>query len=366
MQLHKRLSIDEVRRTLDWYEQKLMDQEAAMAKLGVRRRRFFVLLKDYRDGKLQNLNPARTNAHRKIPLAVEAIIREELIREKRLIDNKDMPLTSYNYAAVRDEVVKRTEIKVSAQTVRNRAKSWGYHIAKPKSQNKHTRVVLTTATGLLLQHDASHHQWAPLADRRWSLITSIDDYSRLLVYAELFEEETSWAHIQALKSVVTTYGVGTDYYTDNHAIFRYVERSQSRWQTPKISAKDVKTQWERAVKECGMGTINALSPEAKGKIERPYRWLQDRIVRRCAKAEVTTIESAREILGDEVARYNTRQVHSTTGEIPSIRFQRAAREGNTVFRKFELPEPYVSPKDVFCLKEERKVNGYSSISWRNQ
>ena len=55
------------------------------------------------------------------------------------------------------------------------------------------------------------------------------------------------------------------------------------WSTPRVSAKEIKTQWERAVKECGMEVIHALSPKAKGKVERPYRWLQDRIVRKCAK-----------------------------------------------------------------------------------
>ena len=90
----------------------------------------------------------------------------------------------------------------------------------------------------------------------------------------------------ALKAVITTYGVGSNYYTDNHSIFRFIERSDSRFSTKKIQAADVKTQWERAVKECGMDIIYAMSPEAKGKIERPYRWLQDRVVRACAKAGV--------------------------------------------------------------------------------
>jgi len=188
----------------------------------------------------------------------------------------------------------------------------------------------------------------------------------MLLFAGFFEGETAWSHIQALKQVVLTYGIGSNYYTDNHSIFRYVTRLESRWQTPKVSTKDIKTQWQRAVTECGMDTIWALSPEAKGKIERLYRWLQDRVVRACAKAGVMDMAGGQDILAAEVYRYNTKQVHSTTGEIPLIRFQRAQREGNTVFRKFTLPTPYTSPKDVFYLKEERIVNGYSQISWRNR
>ncbi len=366
MQLHKRLTTDQVKLVLDWYSKGLMTRDETVIKLGVKRRRFYVLLKEYRAGKLNTVNPPkRTNAHRKIPSNVELAIRAELVTEQKLITNPDMPIKTYNYAAITDRVIAQTGKRVSAQTVRNRAKAWGHYVAQPKPKAKHTRVVLTTATGLLLQHDASHHLWSPFAESKWVLITTLDDYSRMLVYAEFWAEETTWAHIQALKSVVTTYGVGANYYTDNHSIFRFIERQESYWKTPKRAASEIKTQWERTVKECGMGTIYAMSPEAKGKIERPYRWLQDRVVRACAKAGVVDMAGGQEILSAEVARYNTKQVHSTTGEIPLIRFQRAEREGNTVFRQFELPPPYTSTKDVFCLQETRVVNGYNQISWRN-
>jgi len=64
----------------------------------------------------------------------------------------------------------------------------------------------------------------------------------------------------------------------------------------------------------------------------------------------------------EVRRYNHRQVHATTGEIPAMRFRRAQQEGNSLFRKFSVPQPFSSPKDIFCLREKRIVNGYRRIS----
>ena len=107
------------------------------------------------------------------------------------------------------------------------------------------------------------------------------------------------------------------------------------------------------------------SPQAKGKVERPYQWLQDRIVRTCALDNISAMDDVRSVLKDEVDRYNYHQVHSTTKEIPSIRFNRAKREGNSLFRPFSLPEPYKSPKDVFCLRETRVVDGYRRISLFN-
>ena len=115
----------------------------------------------------------------------------------------------------------------------------------------------------------------------------------------------------------------------------------------------------------GVDVTYALSPQAKGKVERPYRWLQDRIVRTCAIEKLTTIGGVRDVLRDEVDRYNNYQVHSTTGEIPSIRFEKARKGGNSLFRPFILPKPYTSTKDVFCLREKRMVNGYRKISFFN-
>jgi len=58
-------------------------------------------------------------------------------------------------------------------------------------------------------------------------------------------------------------------------------------------------------------------------------------------------------------------VHSTTEEIPYIRFQRAIREKRTLFRKFSIMPPFLSTKDIFCLRVERMVNSYRKISINN-
>src|SRR4030065_1442723 len=114
-----------------------------------------------------------------------------------------------------------------------------------------------------------------------------------------------------------------------------------------------------------VGVTYALSPQAKGEVERAYRWLQDRIVRTCAIEKLITIDEVRAVLKEEVDRYNNHQVHSTTGEIPSIRFEKARKEENSLFRPFAVPKPYTSPKDIFCLREKRIVNGYRRISLFN-
>src|SRR5579859_3901548 len=101
MQIHKRLSLEYVRLTLDWYEQQLLSQDEALRRLGVKRRRFFSLLKMYRAGQLRTLAPVRTNRHRRLPSLTDQAIRAELAKEKRLIEDTRIPLQTYNYAAIK-------------------------------------------------------------------------------------------------------------------------------------------------------------------------------------------------------------------------------------------------------------------------
>jgi hypothetical protein len=226
--------------------------------------------------------------------------------------------------------------------------------------------VVTTAIGALVQHDASLHLWSPYAQEKWTLITSIDDYSRKLLFADFFLQETSWSHIQAAQHLMQAYGVPLSYYVDNLRVFRFIQKRDSFWRNHILETDDVDPQWRQVMHLMGVKVTYALSPQAKGKVERPYRWLQDRIVRTCALEKLASLEDVRSVLKDEIERYNNHQVHSTTGEIPSIRFAKAKQHGNSLFRPFVLPKPYTSLKDVFCLRDTRIVNGYRRISVFNK
>jgi len=141
-----------------------------------------------------------------------------------------------------------------------------------------------------------------------------------------------------------------------------------------LQTDEVDPQWRQVMRLMAVQVSYALSPQAKGKIERPYRWLrlkvavtsQDRIVRTCALEQLSDFYDVRAVLHQEIDRYNNHQVHSTTGEIPTLRFENARKAGNTFFRPFSIPKPYTSPKDIFCLRQTRTVNGYHHISIFNQ
>ena len=226
-QIHKRFTGEQIRLILSLYDQKQITKRECLNRLAVKDRQFYVLLARYRiNPKKFTVEYRRKYPTNRIPKKIEYAIHRELEAEKRLIDHPAMPVKFYNYAAVRDAVVKETGQEVTAQTVINRAKAWGFYMEKPKRAS-HSREVLTEAVGMLLQHDASEHLWSPFASSKWSLITTLDDHSRKLLYGNLFEAESAWAHIIATESVILKYGVGLAHYADNHSIFRFVSNRDS-------------------------------------------------------------------------------------------------------------------------------------------
>jgi hypothetical protein len=352
-----------VRVLLNGYCRGLLERADVQEILDIGRTRFFALLKEYRqDPESFSVAYVRRTPGR-LPAAVEAEIERELLREKAIIEDKRLPISGYNYSALRDRLTKKG-IKVSVTTIIDRAKRLNCY--RPRKRRKtHDREVLTASTGALIQHDSSLHHWSPFAHEKWVLITSIDDFSRKLLFADFAPKDTTWAHIQAAQALMQSYGIPLRYYVDSLRVFRFVQGRDSVWRKHVLQTDDVDTQWRKMMRVLGVDVTYALSPQAKGKVERPYRWLQDRIVRTCALEEISDIEHVRAVLKEEVDRYNNHQVHSTTKEVPSIRFRRAEREGNSLFRPFTLPKPYTSAKDVFCLRETRVVNGYRRISLFN-
>jgi hypothetical protein len=200
----------------------------------------------------QRTTPTRLSA------SAERQIEAELMLEKGLIEDPSLPISSYNYAAIRDRLAAR-RVAVSSPTIIARAKSLGCYQPHPRKK-AHDREVVTTAIGALIQHDASHHRWSPYAGERWVLITSLDDFSRKILYADFFEQESTWAHIKAAERVMLTYGIPLRYYVDSLRVFRFVQGRDSVWRRHVLQADP---QWRQVMRVLGVDVTYALSPAAK-------------------------------------------------------------------------------------------------------
>jgi hypothetical protein len=353
-----------VKQLLERYVKNEVERKYVQEILGIRKRRFFILLKQYKQNpehfaiQYQRATPSRLSPD------LEHNILNELSIEKKIIQDKEIPLKSYNYSYIKDRLKKTHHQKVSLTTIIRRAKRHGFYLKKPK-RTLHDREVLTRYTGELIQHDASYHLWAPAAKEKWYLITSLDDFSRLILYATLLKQETSWAHILALQTVILRFGLPYAYYVDSHRIFRFVQGRDSFWRKHHLLTDEASPQWKQVLEDCNVKVTYALSPQAKGKMERPYGWLQDRLIRTCVREDIKEIKHAQRVLNHELYRYNHQQVHSTTQEIPYLRFRRALKEKKSLFREFTIKPPYQSVKDIFCLRMDRTIDPYRRISINN-
>lgn len=174
-QIHKKFSAEQIKILLSSYEAGHISRREIESTLGIHKTRFFALIKrfcqdpdsfsiDYR-----RHSPGRLNAE------MEEKIRVELQRDKKLVENEELPISGYNYAALTDRLQK-AGVQVSTTTVIKRAIQQGCYLPKKRKKDRHDREVLTSSAGDLIQHDASLHKWSPYVSDKWTLITSLDDY----------------------------------------------------------------------------------------------------------------------------------------------------------------------------------------------
>jgi len=361
-QIHHRFTNEQVREMLARYVSGQVEGKHIRSVLGLGKTRFFYLVKQYRRApKTFSVQYHRQGATRQLDPAIEKNILRELAIDQRAILNPAIPLKHYNYSYVRQRLQSEYRQKAALSTIIDRAKKHDFWL-KNRPKKIHDREVLTHYAGELIQHDSSIHLWAPASGTKWYLITSLDDFSRFILYALLVARETVWTHLQALQSVVMQWGFPYSYYVDCHSIFRFVRGRDEIHHQDEHSIDRYDPTWKQVLQECGIKPIYALSPQAKGKIERPYRWLQDHLIRTCIRENIQALEEARKVLEQEVHQYNHVQVHSTTREIPFVRFQRALKEKRSLFRPFALPPSLRSVKDLFCFRLQRFVDPYRKIS----
>ena len=214
---------------------------------------------------------------------------------------------------------------------------------KVKRRRYRSRRERKEAFGMLLQVDASPHDWLEARGPWLTLVGSIDDATGH-VWAHFEEAETTWAYLDLMEEVFRTQGIPLSLYADRHSIFH-----TTREPTIIEQLKDIVplTQFGRAMEELGISVIKAWSPQAKGRIERLWGTFQDRLVVALRLAGARTLEQAREVLKGFLPHYNRR-------------FCVLPRKEQAVFRK--APPKAVLHK-ILCLKETRIVKKDHTVSF---
>jgi hypothetical protein len=203
--------------------------------------------------------------------------------------------------------------------------------------------------GELWQHDSSIHQWWPAADKQTLLLT-VDDHSRKLMAGTFVPTDTTWGHFQHFRHSFTLHGLPLAIYTDGLSLFGHDSTAEGR---------DPSSEFQRALTALGIAHLVALSPQAKGKIERRFGTFQKRLVTLLAFEKVTGYAHAQELLVAELARQN-RTVCRTTGLSPDDACAKALREQRSVLQA----RPDASLFDLhLALHRQRRVNADHQIDF---
>jgi transposase-like protein len=205
------------------------------------------------------------------------------------------------------------------------------HAGRRRAKARHYRQRMSQE-GIMLQMDGSHHHW--FGGRLLCLMAAIDDATGE-VFAKFYEGETTLACMDLLKQIITTKGVFKVLYTDKAGVYGGIKRENF-------------SQVERALGDLGAQVIYAHSPEAKGRIERLFKTLQDRLVPELRHQGIDAIESANEYLQTIYLPHNHNPKSMVLAE-------------NSVSAYRALPAA-VDLEAIFCIKEYRIVGRDHTVS----
>ena len=196
--------------------------------------------------------------------------------------------------------------------------------------------------GMLLQIDGSDHDWLQGRGPRLTLLLAVDDATGTYPWALFRRAEDSVGYFLLLRGIIERHGIPLALYSDRHATFRQVH-------APRGGAFSEPTQFGRAMRDLGVTQIFALSPEAKGRIERANGTFQDRLVSELRLAGASTEAEANEVLGKFLPHVNERF------GVP------AARPGNAYRRVAGL-----DLTEVLCFKYPRTVARDNTVKFRRR
>lgn len=299
-------------------------------------RQIYRMLKRLREGGLEGLRHG--NRGRKSSRKIKKMIRRKIVELAR------GRLKGINDTQLWEILVKEEKIKMGAESLRKILREEGISPKRKRRPSKYrSRRERKEAFGMMLQIDASHHDWLEGRGPWLVLVGAIDDATGY-AWARFEEAETTWAYLNLMRGVFDSHGLPLSLYSDRHAIFHTLREPTVIEQLKNIRPL---TQFGRAMEEMGISIIKAWSPQAKGRIERLWGTLQDRLVVELRLAKVTTIEEANQVLGRFLKDFNRR-------------FTVPPKQREALFR--QPPSPSRMDR-ILCLKEERVVNHDHTVSF---
>jgi hypothetical protein len=201
-----------------------------------------------------------------------------------------------------EKLLERDGIKVNDETLRLWLIKEGLWQLKRRNKPKdRTRRERREHVGQMEQMDGSHHDWLEGRGPKIVLMGYIDDATNRF-YGKFYDYEGTMPAMESLKGYIKSYGLPGSIYLDKHSTYK--NNHKQKYTDWPFKDEEELTQFGRACKELGIELIFADSPQAKGRVERVFRTLQNRLVRELRLAGISRIEDANHMLKSYLPVFN--------------------------------------------------------------
>ena len=319
--------------------QKLLTAKNAAEILNISERQFRRLIRQFRLKGILNTPP-------RCPWnGITEKVRTEIVKIK-----KENPSRSNQHIA--ELLQQRIKIKLCRETVRRTLINQDcYEKTKTKRRVFRNMEKKITHCGQMVQFDVCEGAWLK-GYRRVYLIAFIDAYSRYIVGWKWVDTNNAWNNISVLRSMTLKYGVPEIFYTDNASFYKVIRHNDSAYQKHKPE-DEYETTMQRIILDLGSVMVNhkPYQPQGKGRIERFFRFMQDRFIKEHTAENLEELNKQFKVW---VKWYNAKHIIRTIECSPKDRFN--PKEFKPVPKDLNLEK-------VFSYQYTRKVDKYNSFSF---
>jgi hypothetical protein len=256
----------------------------------------------------------------------------------------------FNHQHLTEKLGEVEQLVLGRTTVRQILLQAGLRSPRARRAPKHrSRRERMAQAGMLLQADGSQHRWLGPDAPPLALIGGVDDATGQVPWALFRAQEDAQGYLLWLREVARTVGLPLALYIDRHGIFKKSSREPLSLEE-ELAGRALPTQVGRALAELAIEPIFALSPQAKGRIERLWGTFQDRLVNELRLAGVQSLEAANQFLREWLPRFNAR-------------FAVPAAAPDSAYRPWPAD---LDPEQVFCFKYTRTVAADNTVQFARQ
>ena len=319
---------------LDRHEGGELSQEEAASMLGISDRTFRRWRDRRRDEGPAGLVDRRIGKPSSRRAAVDEILRMLGLYEERY--------SGFTVKHFHEQLVKRHGYKLGYTVTRLSLQGAGLVRPAPRRSAHRKKRPRRPLPGMMLHQDASRFAWLPGDGRQYDLVVTLDDATSALYSAFLVEEEGTASTFCGLLEVFVAHGLACALYTDRASHYFYTDKAGEAVDKAHL------TQVGRALDRLGVEHIPAYSPEARGRSERMFGTLQDRLVKELKHAGVSDIATANQWLRTVyLPRHNAR--FAKPAALPE--------------KAFVAADPALL-SETLCIEEERVVGRDNTLSYR--